>query len=234
MSGISAWATWTQWGVSINGAPTVRPEPVEGRKLAAWEAAPALQKVHPRARRPHPHSKKAVQLAAAMLGDKRFPTLGLVCATSAGCREPDVDFQAELVKKGVGFGGPSLFVYTLPTAPPGELSVALDAKGPLVSIDSGTCSAITGVGLAAREVNAGRADAMLVCAMELGVPDEWMALFLVEKSGRAIDDWKNGFGDGAPQGSDGAMELAAALAAGQGRVFTSNDAQGFWAQVRLG
>jgi 3-oxoacyl-(acyl-carrier-protein) synthase len=229
MSGITAWATWTAAGVAVNAAPLTGAT----GKLAAWAEAPALQKVHPRARRPHPHSKKAVQLAAAMLGDKRIANLGLVNATSAGCREPDVEFQAELEKKGAGFGGPSLFVYTLPTAPPGELSVALDAKGPLVAIDSGRCSALTGVGLAAREVNAGRADAMLVCCMELGVPDEQLAMFLVEKNGRALDDWKNGFGEGAPQGNDGALELAAALAAGQGRVFTATDTQGFWSQVRL-
>jgi 3-oxoacyl-(acyl-carrier-protein) synthase len=234
MSGITAWATWTNGGVSINAAPAARPEPVEGRRnLAAWADAPALQKVHPRARRPHPHSKKAVQLAAALLGDRRFETLGLVVGTSAGCREPDVEFQAELQKKGAGFGGPSLFVYTLPTAPPGELSVALDAKGPLVALDSGRCSALTALGTAAREVDAGRAEAMLCVCMELGVPDEHLALFLVEKTGRAISEWKSGFGEGGPQGGDGALELAAALAGNAGRVFTASDALGFWSQVRV-
>lgn len=230
MSGLTAWASWTASGVSVNGAPAAG----AAGKLAAWAEAPALNKVHPRARRPHPHAKKAVQLAAAMLGEKRFATLGLVVGTSAGCREPDLEFQAELSKKGAGFGGPSLFVYTLPTAPPGELSVALDAKGPLVAIDSGACSALTALGIAAREVDAGRADAMLCVAMELGVPDEHLALFLVEKQGRAIDGWKNGFGEGGPQGQDGALELCAALAQGQGRLFTAADAQGFWAQVRVG
>jgi hypothetical protein len=230
MSGITAWATWTSAGVAVNAAPVVG----AAGKLAAWAEAPALQKVHLRARRPHPHSKKAVQLAAAMLGEKRFLNLGLVVATSAGCREPDLEFQAELQKKGAGFGGPSLFVYTLPTAPPGELSVALDARGPLVAIDSGRCSALTGIGLAAREVNAGRADAMLVCCMELGVPDEQLAVFLVEKNGRALDSWKNGFGEGASPGNDGALELAASLASGRGRLFTATDALGFWSQVRVG
>jgi 3-oxoacyl-(acyl-carrier-protein) synthase len=240
MSGITAWATWTSAGVAINAAPalpTVHPERAErvegGGKLAAWAEAPALNKVHPRARRPHPHSKKAVQLAAAMLGEKRFETLGLVVGTSAGCLEPDLDFQAELSKKGAGFGGPSLFVYTLPTAPPGELSVALNARGPLVALDSGRCSALTAVGIAAREVDAGRAEAMICVAMELGVPDELLALFLVEKSGRTVDGWKNGFGEGGPQGADGALELATALAGGAGRVFSATDALGFWAQVRV-
>jgi hypothetical protein len=243
MSGISAWATWTSAGVAINAAPAVHPERaerVEGPasiipgKLAAWAEAPALATVHPRARRPHPHSRKAVQLAAAMLGARRFETLGLVVGTAAGCLEADLDFQAELQKKGAGFGGPSLFVYTLPTAPPGELSVALNAKGPLVALDSGQCSALTALGVAAREVDAGRAEAMLCVAMELGVPNELLSIFLVEKSGRPIDGWKNGFGEGGPQGADGALEVAAALASGAGRIFSAADALGFWAQVRVG
>ncbi len=228
MSGISAWATWTAGGVAINAAP------LGGvGKLAAWPDAPPLQKIHPRARRPHPHSKKAVQLCAAMLGEKRFANLGLVVGTSAGCREPDVEFQAELQKKGAGFGGPSLFVYTLPTAPPGELSVALDARGPLLALDSGRCSALTALGMAAREVDAGRAEAMLCVSMELGVPEEHLAVFLVEKSGRVIDGWKNGFGEGGVQGQDSAVEVAQALASGSGRVFSASDALGFWSQVRV-
>lgn len=236
MSGITAWASWTSGGVAINASPArpERPQGVEGPStLAAWPDGPALQKVHPRARRPHPHAKKAVQLAAAMLGEKRFANLGIVVGTAAGCREPDVEFQAELNKKGAGFGGPSLFVYTLPTAPPGELSVALDARGPLVALDSGRCSALTALGTAAREVDAGRAEAMLCVCMELGVPEEHLALFLVEQTGRAVGDWKSGFGEGGPMGSDGALEIASALATGAGRVFTASDALGFWSQVRV-
>lgn len=229
MSGVSAWATWTGGGVAIGAAPA---SPAAG-KLVAWAEAPALAKVHPRARRPHPHSKKAVQLAAAVLGERRFERLGLAMGTSSGCLEPDLEFEAELSKKGAGFGGPSLFVYTLPTAPPGELSVAFGAHGPLVSLDAGSCSALFALSWAAREVDAGRADAVLCGAMELGVPDELLAFFLVEKQGRTVEACLCGFDEGGPSGADGALELARALSSPGPQALACADPQGFWATARL-
>src|SRR4051812_5084473 len=119
-AGISRWATWTSAGVAIGGfAPEKQPGP-----LAAWPDAPPLSKVHPRLRRPHAQAKALVQLASVVLGDLRNDGLGLILGTQSGSAAPDREFQKELEQKGPGFGSPSLFVYTLPSAPLGELAVA--------------------------------------------------------------------------------------------------------------
>lgn len=228
MSGITAWATWTAGGAVANAAPRA---PLKG-KLGAWPEAPALSKIHPRARRPHSHSKQLVQLASLLVPGRTFDNLGIAIGTSAGCALPDRDFQAELERKGIAFGGPSLFVYTLPTAPLGELSVALGARGPLVSLDSGACSALASVGVAAREVDAGRAEAMVCGVFELGPADESIALFLVEGGGRPLSGCRSGF-DEAAVGSDTGLELARALSTSGPRVLAAHDALGFWAEVNL-
>src|SRR5689334_3622518 len=124
---ITAWATWASDGVSANA----KPAGAARGKLGAWADAPPLSKIHPRARRPHPTSKQLVQLASLVMAERRIEGLGLVLGTSSGCALPDREFQAELTTKGWPLGGPSLFVYTLPTATAGEMSIALGATGPL-------------------------------------------------------------------------------------------------------
>src|SRR4051812_16512020 len=117
-AGISRWACWTAGGVTVGGPPPER----ESGPLASWAEAPPLSKIHPRARRPHPQAKALVQLASTVLGERRIEGLALTLGTASGSAAPDREFNRELQQKGPGFGGPSLFVYTLPSAPLGEVA----------------------------------------------------------------------------------------------------------------
>ena len=116
-AGISRWATWTAAGVAVRGAsPQRMPGPI-----GAWPDAPLLSKIHPKARRPHPQAKALVQLASVVLGDRRIDGLALTLGSASGSAAPDREFDRELKQKGAGFGSPSLFVYTLPSAPLGKV-----------------------------------------------------------------------------------------------------------------
>lgn len=226
-AGISAWAAWTAAGVTVNGAP---PALGDG-PLGAWADAPLLSKIHPRARRPHPQAKALVQLASAVLGDRRIEDLGLTIGSASGCAAPDREFQKELDQKGIGFGGPSLFVYTLPTAPLGEVAVAFGARGPLSSVSAGAASALTAVAAAIDEVDAGRAPAMLCGGFEWGTGADHLVLFLVETTGPFTLVGATGYGEPPEGPRGGAIELAAALSSGRPFSLTSFDRLGFWAQL---
>lgn len=202
--------------------------------LGAWPDAPPLSKIHPRARRPHPTAKQLVQLASALLGERRIEGLGLILGTAAGCALPDREFQRELDSKGLPLGGPSLFVYTLPTAEAGELSIALGATGPLLTVNAGAASGLTAVARGLEWVAAGRCPAVLACSAEQGVADEHLALFLVEKVARRGITGRSGFGELPAGGSAGGpLELCAALAAKAPARVVSRDPLGYWAAFEL-
>lgn len=226
-AGISRWAAWTSTGVAVGGMP---PALGEG-PLAPWADAPSLSKIHPRARRPHPQAKALVQLASAVLGDFRSEGLGILVGSASGCAAPDREFQAELTKKGAAFGGPSLFVYTLPTAPLGEVAVAFGARGPLSAVSSGAASGLTAVANAIDEVDAGRAPAVLCGGFEWGTSADHLVLFLVEPTGPFTLVGATGYGE-PPEGARGTLiDVAHALAAGRPFGFTAFDKLGFWAQL---
>ncbi len=233
---ITAFATWASGGARVGAAPAGGP----GVKLGDWPEAPPLSRVHPRARRPHPQAKALVQLAAAVLGERRPSGLGVALGTSAGCLTPDLEFQRELDTKGKGFGGPSLFVYTLPTAPLGEVAIALGANGPGFTVNAGAASALTAVGLAAEEVAAGRAPAMLAAGLEWGTGLDWAAVFLLEPKGTPGGGLevrgRQGFG-AAPSSTPGdALALARRLAdpSREAGKLCAADAAGFWAELEWG
>jgi hypothetical protein len=254
MSGITAWATWTSGGVragadpSTPAAPPLRVSGAEGRvepsgaaaarasgPLGVWAEAPALSKIHPRARRPHVSAKQLVQLASVVLGDRRPEGLGLVLGSASGCAAPDREFQHELDTKGWGFGSPSLFVYTLPTAALGEVSIAMAATGPLLTVSAGSASGLESIVRAHEWVAAGRCEQVLCGSYELGVAHEHIALFLVERDARRSLAGTTGFGELPPAGAAGdALSLAAALTGSGATSITSRDPQGFWATVALG
>ncbi|MFT3835929.1 MAG: beta-ketoacyl synthase N-terminal-like domain-containing protein [Myxococcaceae bacterium] len=225
---ITAFGTWTSAGARINAAPAGTP----GAKLGDWPEAPPLSQVHPRARRPHPQAKVMVQLAGAILGSKRIAGMGVCIGTSSGCYTPDVEFQKELDLKGKALGSPSLFVYTLPTAPVGEVGIALGANGPGFTVDAGAASALTAVSVAAEEVASGRAPAMLAGALEWGTGNDYAALFLIEPGGGIEVTGRQGFG--APPASNAdALTLAARLAEKSTGKLCTSDPAGFWAELEL-
>lgn len=232
-AGISRWACWTVAGVTVNGAPVDNAGPFDARRqtLGPWPDAPPLSKIHPRARRPHPQAKALVQLASVVLGERRMEGLGLLVGSASGCAAPDREFQAELTAKGPGFGGPSLFVYTLPTAPLGEVAVAFGARGPLTAVSAGAASALTAIACAIDDVDAGRAPAVLCGGFEWGTAADHLALFLVEPDGPYRVTGSTGYGD-APDGARGTvLDVAAALTTGKAFAITAFDKLGYWAQL---
>lgn len=227
-AGISRWAAWTAKGVAIGGDP---PERTPG-PIAAWAEAPPLSKIHPRARRPHPQAKALVQLASVVLGERRLEGLALTLGSASGSAGPDREFEAELKQKGAGFGGPSLFVYTLPSAPLGEIAVAFGVRGPLTTVSAGAASALTAVATAIDDVDSGRAPAVLCGGFEWGTASDFVALFLIEPMGPITITGDTGYGE-TPEGARGdVLDLIAAVASGRPFSLTSADRLGFWAQVR--
>ncbi len=226
-AGISRWAAWTAKGVTIGGDP---PDLADG-PLAPWAEAPPLSKIHPKARRPHPQAKALVQLASVVLQDKRIEGLAMTLGSASGSAGPDREFDEELKKKGLGFGGPSLFVYTLPSAPLGELAVAFNAKGAITTVSSGAASGLTAVATALDEVDSGRAPAVLCGGFEWGTKADHICLFLIEAQGPVTITGSTGYGE-TPDGPRGdLLDLAAAIASGQPFSLTSADRLGCWAQI---
>lgn len=229
---ISAWATWTTAGVSVSSAPRGSPGP-----LGEWADAPLLSKIHPRARRPHPQARMLVQLASAVLGPNSHhgEKLSMLIGTASGSAQPDREFEADLQKRGPSLGGPSLFVYTLPTAPVGEVGIAFGARGPLATINAGLASGLTSVVQAVEEVERGRSPGVLCGALETGTEHDLIALFLVEKGGRRVRG-TSGFDPSSTEAATGVssiLELAHALSQPAARTVRARDPQGFWAELHL-
>ncbi len=224
---IASWATWTSGGVAIARAPLGAEA---GAPLGAWPEAAPLAKIHPRARRPHPSARQLVQLTHALLTHRAAlgapPALdrtGLVLSTRAGCAAADLEFFGQCTQRGAAFGSPSTFVYTLPTAALGEVSIALGLRGGLETVSAGERSDLAAVVSAAGRVARGELDAAVCGAFELprttdgkaafAPAVELISLFLVEPAERAG-------AAGRPvemtttQGATDALALAAHLAAG--------------------
>ncbi len=227
-AGISRWAAWTAKGVTIGGDPSDRTD----GPLAAWPEAPLLTQIHPRARRPHPQAKALVQLASVVLGDRRIEALGLTLGSASGSSGPDREFDQELKAKGPGFGSPSLFVYTLPSAALGEVAVAFGAHGPLTTVSAGSASALAAIVTAIDDVDSGRAPAVLCGGFEWGTASDFIALFLIEPTGPITLTGDSGYGE-TPEGTRGdVLDLVAAVASGQPFTLTAADRLGFWAQLQ--
>ncbi|MBK7864839.1 MAG: hypothetical protein IPJ65_40820 [Archangiaceae bacterium] len=228
-AGITGFVSWASGGIAVNA-------PARGAakgRLGEWAEAPPLSKIHPRARRPHPTSRQLVQLANALLGERRIEGLGLVLGTAAGCAQPDREFQAELDAKGWPLGGPSLFVYTLPTAAAGELSIAIGATGPLLTVNAGTASGLLAVARGLEWVATGRCPAALVCSAEQGVENEQVAMFLIEREAGRGATGNSGFADPPSAAAGDALELTRALAAAAPSRLISIDPLGYWAALEL-
>jgi hypothetical protein len=195
---VTSFAVWTPAGVSINARPMA---PRTGGLLAPWPAAPVLSVVHPAARRPPRQAAVLVQLAHALLearggggspAAKSWADTDLLLGTSKGSEGTDLDFLQSIQERGSGFGSPSTFVYTLATAAPAEVALALGLRRSLATLTAGTVSGLTAIVSAAKHVGQGRSPACIAGGMELSGqlrrlgPDaaegEVAALFLLEPS----------------------------------------------------
>ena len=263
---ISSFALWTPAGLWTNSAPTM---PGSGADLAPWPTAPSLSAIHPRARRPHPLAVALVQLAHAVLSSRdaarAAPPLArhevdLLLGTLTGSASADFEFWSGTQSRGPAFGSPSMFVYTLPTAAPAEIALALGLRGSLATLTAGSISGSASIVRAASQIAAGRARACLCGGIEFARigkgrasssfgPDA-IALFLLEPSPGstrwpAIRGWDAGFASEeqpsdrvsslSPLGSLTALASAAVkLGASSGtEEILSSSSDGHWARIAL-
>lgn len=247
---VSAFAVWTPAGVWVDAAPDAGTAGTPGVALAPWPGAPKLAEVHPRARRPHAQATALVQLAHALLSARearageRFAApprseVDLLLGTQTGSSAADLDFHEGLHKRGLAFGSPSTFVYTLGTAAPAEVALALGLRGALATVTAGSVSGLTAVVRAAARIAAGRSRACVCGGVELGTLGErrassvcgqdLLALFLLEPAVPAapwptLEGWEAGFSAGGePPRAGGAPEahlltLASAVARARAEV----------------
>jgi hypothetical protein len=180
---VTSWAVWSAAGVSVNEAPV----PGSGRGLGPWPDRPAP--ILPARGRPVPPGASAlVQLVQAVLTTRRAravpappTTVDLKLGTRTGSSEVDLAFLQSLAERGDAFGSPSLFAYTLSTAPGGEVSLAVGLRGALSTVSSGEVSGLTALVTGAASVSSGRSEACLCGAMDVsGSESDVIALFLLE------------------------------------------------------
>jgi hypothetical protein len=263
---LSAFALWTPAGVWTNAAPAMQDG---GADLAPWPKAPSLSAIHPRARRPHALAMALVQLAHSLLsardaarGAPPLPRheVDLLLGTLTGSASADFEFWSGTQSRGPAFGSPSTFVYTLPTAPPAEIALALGLRGALATLTAGSISGIASIVRSASRIAAGRARACLCGGIEFArtgnrrasdsVGQDAIALFLLEAGPASMRwpvfrEWEAGF---APEGqpSDRVSSLsplssltalasaAVKLGASSGieEIFGSSS-DGHWARIAL-
>ena len=263
---VTATAVWTPGGVWVNVRPNAGPA---GGALATWPEAPPLSVVHPKARRPHREATVLVQLAHVLLMARAaaHPTApppipaqtDLLLGTATGSAAADGEFLRDLRERGSGFGSPSTFVYTLSTAAPAEVAIALGLRGSLATLTAGGVSGLSAVVRAARRVGRGESRACITGGVELAGPlhrqpseeplREVAALFLLEASTfpsawPRLSDAELGFepvanvGDAA--GGDCATDslLALATACVERREphlveVSAHSREGHWARLRV-
>jgi hypothetical protein len=117
----------------------------------------------------------------------------VLLGTATGSEAADRDFLKGVEDRGSGFGSPSTFVYTLATAAPAEVALALGLRGTLATLTAGSISGLTALVSAANHVGKGRSRACIAGGVELpgtrlGLGDaegELAALFLLEPSATA-------------------------------------------------
>jgi 3-oxoacyl-[acyl-carrier-protein] synthase II len=92
----------------------------------------------------------------------------VVMGTAFGCHATNEDYYRGVIAGGAGGGAsPRLFAYTLPSSPVGEISIHYGIRGPASAVTSGRHAGVDALVVAARELEAGRADRALVCAAEV-------------------------------------------------------------------
>ena len=192
-------------------------------------------------------------LSHARLDEARTRSLAVIVGTALGCAEVNERYHRGLVERGSEGASPILFAQTIPSAPAGEVAIALGAKGHATTVMAGRASTAAAFVEARRTIALGRADAALVLVGDTLGADrarlrrergeslaaEASAGFVIERETDAIargatpvarletaslSSHDGGDDDHANWlGASGAMELAAWLAEGHGDHF-SHDA----------
>jgi Beta-ketoacyl synthase, N-terminal domain len=183
----------------------------------------------------------------------------LLLGTAKGSEAADKDFLQGLHERGSGFGSPSSFVYTLATAAPAEVALALGLRSSLSTLTAANVSGLSAVVMATRHVSQGRSRACLTGGMELAGPSaptplgdaegEIAALFLLEASLQptkwpSLSDAELGFDPDASPGTLGPLDsasksllaLASACAKPRGKTpveIAGGSHEGHWARLSV-
>ncbi len=251
---VTAWAALTAAGEGAPGEPlwgeldglTCSRAPVAIRAL--WPSAP--ERVG-RMDRASAHALLVAHraLSRAGFGGSAPAELAVVVGTSLGCAEVNERYHRALVERGAEGASPILFAQTIPSAPAGEVAIALGARGFATTVMAGRCSGVAALVAARRALALGRADSALVIAGDTLGPDrvhlrasrgeppcaEAMVALVVERSEVARDAGRRALavieradvtggaeGDDASvdwMGASGLMELVAWLDRGSAESF---------------
>lgn len=239
ITGCGLWDTTGVWSGSQSLASKPPASTSQRLELAPWPEATPLAELHPRARRPTRAAVALIQLADAVFKARRGVALGLetvdiLLGTEAGSSAVDIEFQEGLDTRGAPFGSPSTFVYTLATAAPAELSIALGMRCALSTVTAGASSGLLSLVRGAARIASGRSRACLCGELEMGHrvgTRERISLFLLEAdAGRRLERFESGFG-GHVGGSATLESLAFATA--RHTVFEAGEVDGSWARLEL-
>ncbi len=160
---ITAWAALSAAG---EGAPhTPHWTEVDGVKTsritasirALWPAAPDRTG---RMDRASAHALLVAQRALTRSGIEadRASSLAVVVGTALGCAEVNERYHRGLVERGSEGASPILFAQTIPSAPAGEIAIALGVRGHATTVMAGRASAVAALIEARRAIALGRAD----------------------------------------------------------------------------
>lgn len=94
----------------------------------------------------------------------------IVLGTAYGCHATNEDYYRGLLREGVAGASPRLFGYTLPSSPVGEVSIHYGIRGPATALCNGLTSGIDALGDGIAQLRSGRADRVLVCAVDVATP----------------------------------------------------------------
>jgi 3-oxoacyl-[acyl-carrier-protein] synthase II len=163
----------------------------DGLDLSSW-VTPAA------GRRMSPPSKLGVAAARMALEDAGSPPAqdGTATAVVMSMAFPAVEATEGLLRtvfeQGPESASPFLFTESVANAPAAQIAIAVQAKGPNLTIVQGEAGALTAIGRGMAEVAAGRADRALVGSIQDMPPllhallDRFGALARPESSGREV------------------------------------------------
>jgi 3-oxoacyl-[acyl-carrier-protein] synthase II len=87
--------------------------------------------------------------------------VGLSFGTGLGCLLTNEEYYRKVVEQGPPAASPRLFAYTVSSAAAGEVSIALDIRGPNVTEHVGTAAGLGALGYGFDLIQMGKADAVL-------------------------------------------------------------------------
>jgi 3-oxoacyl-[acyl-carrier-protein] synthase II len=113
----------------------------------------------------------AVEDAGLSLVEENPERIGLSFGTGLGCLLTDAEYNQAIVEGGPAAASPRLFAYTVSSAAAGEVSIALGAKGPNLTVHLGLAAGLGAVGYGADLVEAEKADVVLAAGADaIGPP----------------------------------------------------------------